>query len=196
MCRKNHVIKNIIVISLATLMISANAINFDAGSTEMVREVKVTGVEKQTKTMNQTVEAVEFEKTVKNASVGETGEGAKTEISLTEEEINLIALVTMAEAEGESEEGKRLVIDTILNRVESEHFPNTVSGVIYQRNQFTSMWNGRVDRCCVQDDICELVREEATSRTNHEVVFFTAGNYGKYGKPMFPVGNHYFCSYE
>ena len=36
---------------------------------------------------------------------------------LTQEEIELIALVTMAEAEGECEYGQRLVIDTILNRV-------------------------------------------------------------------------------
>lgn len=37
---------------------------------------------------------------------------------MAEEDINLIALVTMAEAEGESELGKRLVIDTILNRID------------------------------------------------------------------------------
>ena len=35
----------------------------------------------------------------------------------SEEDIELIALVTMAEAEGEPEEGKRLVIDTILNSI-------------------------------------------------------------------------------
>ena len=40
------------------------------------------------------------------------------EFDLSDEEIRLIALVTMAEAEGEPELGKRLVIDTILNRVD------------------------------------------------------------------------------
>ena len=60
---------------------------------------------------------------------------------LSYEDISLIALVTMAEAEGECEEGKRLVIDTILNRVDSEHFPNNVYDVVYQRNQFSSIWN-------------------------------------------------------
>lgn len=118
------------------------------------------------------------------------------EITLSAEEVNLIALVTMAEAEGECEEGKRLVIDTILNRVDSEHFPNTIYEVIYQPSQFSSMWNGRVDRCEVREDICQLVREEAKVRTNYEVMFFTAGNYGKYGTPMFQVENHYFSSYE
>lgn len=112
----------------------------------------------------------------------------------SDEEIELIALVTMAEAEGESEEGKRLVIDTILNRVDSEQFPDTIHEVIYQPNQFSSMWNGRVDRCYVMEDICQLVREETKQRKNDDVIFFTAGNYGQYGEPLFKVGNHYFST--
>lgn len=116
--------------------------------------------------------------------------------SLSEDDILLIALVTMAEAEGESEEGKRLVIDTILNRVDSPYFPDTVYGVVYQKNQFSSMWNGRVNRCEVKNDICELVIEESISRRNAAVIYFTAGHYGEYGTPMFSIGNHYFASYE
>ena len=115
---------------------------------------------------------------------------------MSEKDIELIALVTIAEAEGESEEGKRLVIDTILNRMDSEHFPDTVTGVVYQKNQFTSMWNGRVNKCQVTDDIYQLVKEEIEVRTNHETIFFTAGEYGNHGKPMFQVGNHYFSSYD
>lgn len=124
-------------------------------------------------------------------------EGSEEAIpKMSREDLELIALVTMAEAEGECEEGKRLVIDTVLNRVDSEYFPNTVYGVIYQPNQFSSMWNGRVDRCEVREDICELVYEELESRTNYDVVFFTAGEYSAYGVPMFQVGNHYFSKYE
>lgn len=111
---------------------------------------------------------------------------------LSEEDIELIALVTMAEAEGECEDGKRLVIDTILNRVDSHSFPDTVYDVIYQSWQFTSMWNGRAERCEVREDICRLVREELEARTNSDVIFFTAGCYSDYGTPMFKVGNHYF----
>lgn len=115
---------------------------------------------------------------------------------LPREDIELIALVTMAEAEGECEEGKRLVIDTILNRLYSEHWPDTVSEVIYQPDQFTSMWNGRVDRCYVSEDICRLVEQELYLQTNTDVVYFTAGAYSDYGEPMFQVGNHYFSSYD
>lgn len=118
-----------------------------------------------------------------------------TTTTITDQEIELIALVTMAEAEGESEEGKRLVIDTILNRVDHERFPDSIEEVIYQPSQFSSMWNGRVDRCYVDEAICELVREEIENRTNDEVMFFTAGRYSKYGEPMFIEGNHYFSRY-
>jgi N-acetylmuramoyl-L-alanine amidase len=93
-------------------------------------------------------------------------------LPLTDEEIDLIALVTMAEAEGESELGKRLVIDVILNRWESKRFPDTIKGVIYARNQFECMTNGRVDRCHVKDDIRELVIEELQSRTQSNIHYF------------------------
>ena len=133
--------------------------------------------------LEETVSAVEIEEYVEDTL-------------LPREDIELIALVTMAEAEGECEEGKRLVIDTILNRVDSIYFPNTVYDVVYQENQFSSMWNGRADKCFVDDNICQLVEEELRSRTNVDTIFFTAGDYGKYGTPMFQVGNHYFSSYE
>ena len=109
-------------------------------------------------------------------------------------DIELLALVTMAEAEGESEYGKRLVIDTILNRVDSGDFPNSISGVIYQSGQFTSMWNGRVDCCYVSDYIVQLVEEEMQCRSNYDVLYFTAGGYSSYGTPLFSEGNHYFSS--
>lgn len=118
------------------------------------------------------------------------------EFPLTTEEIELIALLTMAEAEGESDEGKRLVIDTVLNRVDSElaYFPDTVTEVIYQPDQFTSMWNGRVDKCYVSEEICQLVKEELKNRTNSEVLWFRTKTFSNYGIPMLVEGNHYFSS--
>ena len=116
-------------------------------------------------------------------------------VDMCDEDIDLIALVTMAEAEDEPEYGKRLVIDTILNRIDSKYYPKTASDVIYQRSQFTSMWNGRVDRCEVRSDIRQLVVEEINNRVNSEVIYFTEGYYADYGTPMFIVGGHYFASY-
>ena len=95
-------------------------------------------------------EYIEIQPTLKTVSAVEIEEYVEDTL-LPREDIELIALVTMAEAEGECEEGKRLVIDTILNRVDSVYFPDTVYDVVYQANQFSSMWNGRVDKCFVND---------------------------------------------
>lgn len=111
---------------------------------------------------------------------------------LSEAEIDLLAIITMAEAEGESEYGKRLVIDTILNRVDSDEFPDDIYSVVYQRNQFEPTWNGRMERCYINEDIRQLVIEELANRTNYDVVFFRGGRFSSYGTPMFQEGNHYF----
>lgn len=55
----------------------------------------------------------------------------------------LLAKLAMAEAEGEDTEGKALVILVVLNRVWSDEFPNTISEVIYQEDQFSPVKNGR-----------------------------------------------------
>lgn len=114
---------------------------------------------------------------------------------LTDEEVELIALLTMAEAEGESEYGQRLVIDSVLNRMDSEHFPDTVHDVIYQKNQYSSMTGERVTRCWVKEELCELVRSELKERTDYDVVFFRTKHYHTFGTPLFQVGSHYFSKY-
>ena len=114
----------------------------------------------------------------------------------TQEEIELIALCVMAEAEGECEYGQRLVIDVILNRVDDPHFPDTIYDVIYQKNQFSGMYGDRITRCYVKDELVQLVREELENRMDYDVVFFRTGHYHSYGVPMFQVGAHYFSSYD
>lgn len=109
---------------------------------------------------------------------------------ISDEELELLALVTMAEAEG-----KRLVIDTVLNRVDSPHFPNTITDVIYQKHQFTSMWNGRYKKTYVDDYVRNLVLEELKDRTNSDVIFFRMGRYSDYGTPLFKEDGHYFSAY-
>lgn len=115
---------------------------------------------------------------------------------LSENDRYLLALIAMAEAEGESELGKRLVIDTVLNRVDSCEFPNTIYEVIYQKNQFSSISDGRADKIKdqIDTDIYRLVDDETYIRQNYEVLYFTADHYGQYGSPAFSEGNHYFST--
>ena len=63
-------------------------------------------------------------------------------------EAYLLAKIAMAEAEGESTEGKALVMLVVLNRVLSDDFPDTIGEVIFQHKgdsyQFTTVGSGRI----------------------------------------------------
>lgn len=66
--------------------------------------------------------------------------------NLSENDKLMLAKIVMAEAEGESLDTKIFVLLTILNRVESNEFPNTIKEVIFQNSngvyQFSPMITG------------------------------------------------------
>ena len=57
-------------------------------------------------------------------------------VEVSDAEIELLAKVIMAEAGGESYDGMLAVGTVVMNRVESPDFPDTVKGVLKQKNQF------------------------------------------------------------
>jgi spore germination cell wall hydrolase CwlJ-like protein len=80
-------------------------------------------------------------------------------INLTESEVTMIARLIVGEAEGESFEGKKYIAETILNRMISDKFPNTVEAVIEQPRQYDARWNASLwDRKPGEEDI-RAVRE-------------------------------------
>ena len=107
--------------------------------------------------------------------------------------MDFLALCVMAEAEGESERGKRLVIDAVLNRVAHPDFPDSIIEVISAPNAFTSYSDGRMDRVEPTQEVYRLIIEELMKQTNYDVLWFTAGEWPKYGTRLFQEGNHYFC---
>lgn len=84
------------------------------------------------------VEAVPYEEVVK--VVDETQSSP-----FSGEDEYLLVKIAMAEAEGEDVNGKALVILTVLNRVNSNEFPDTIHDVIYQPDQFSPVGSGRFD---------------------------------------------------
>lgn len=115
------------------------------------------------------------------------------ECGYSDDDIFLIGLVAVGEAEGESELGKRLVIDTILNRVDTDIYPDTAYEVCYQKGQYSCIHNGRCNRCKkkVTQEILDLVKEEIIDRTNSEVLYFNTGGYNC-KHPIMQEGAHYF----
>ena len=73
------------------------------------------------------------------------------------EDSYLLAKIAMAEAEGEDVKGKALVILVVLNRVWTDGFPGTIHDVIYQKNQFSPISNGRFNRVEPDDECYEAL---------------------------------------
>ena len=63
----------------------------------------------------------------------------------TSSDLYLLAKCIYAESRGESYTGQVAVGAVILNRVASSQFPNTISGVIYQRHAFTAVSDGQIN---------------------------------------------------
>lgn len=64
----------------------------------------------------------------------------------SQSEIDILASLVQAEAQGESHLGKVAVAAVVLNRVDSSEFPDTIRGVIYQRGQFSPVSNGSINK--------------------------------------------------
>ena len=62
----------------------------------------------------------------------------------TNSDLYMLAKCIYAEARGESYTGQVAVGAVILNRVASSSFPNTISGVIYQKGAFTAVSDGQI----------------------------------------------------
>ena len=74
-----------------------------------------------------------------------SGEGPLSEADrpYSDEDLDLISRVITHESGNQSLEGKMAVGNVILNRVASSQFPNSVSEVIYQKNQFPGATNAK-----------------------------------------------------
>lgn len=114
--------------------------------------------------------------------------------SITDEEIELLAKLVYEEARGESILGQRAVVEVVLNRVMDNRFPDTIYGVIYQKNpvQFSPAYklNSTVPTD-EQYDVVKMVLEEVKPVLESKVVFFSTTTNGN--TPYEKIGNHYFC---
>ena len=85
----------------------------------------------------------------------------KWKYDLSEEDYQVLLRIVEAEAGGEDIEGRMLVASVVLNRVNSEAFPDTVKEVVFQREngtaQFSPAYSGRYDRVTVSEKTIEAV---------------------------------------
>lgn len=109
-------------------------------------------------------------------------------------ELELLAQLVEAEAGNQNFEGKCLVVDVILNRVESDEFPNTISEVIFQEGQFSVVENGAFDRAAwnMKESDYAAVMCEVELHENKEVLYFNNCKRVSGKGEKFKVGDHWF----
>lgn len=100
-------------------------------------------------------------------------------VTLSQEDYEVLCRIVQAEAGEEEEKGRILVAEVILNRVLSEHFPNSVSEVVFQKAggsaQFSPTIDGRFYTVTVSDATKESVEKALNGEDFSEgALFFSA----------------------
>lgn len=116
-------------------------------------------------------ELLDYEKVSENGQAAETGSSRPVigvsvlekewKYELSEEDYEALLKIVEAEAGSEDETGKLLVANVVLNRVNSDQFPDTVEGVVYQRQggkaQFSPVGNGSIQKIAASEETVRAV---------------------------------------
>ncbi len=129
-----------------------------------------------------------------SSSSSSSGSGSYT----SESDVMLLARVVNGEARGEPYEGQVAVAAVILNRVEDDAFPDTISGVVYQNGAFDAVADGQVN--LTPNDSCIRAARDALNGwdpTGGAIYYYnpkTATNQWIRTRPIIcTIGNHVFC---
>ncbi|MGI5895587.1 MAG: spore cortex-lytic enzyme [Oscillospiraceae bacterium] len=117
----------------------------------------------------------------------------------TENNVYLLARIISAEARGEPYSGQVAVGACVLNRIEHPSFPDTLSGVIYQKGAFTAITDGQFDQP-ISDSAYRAAREALNGNdpSGGAIYYYNpdkTSNQWIRSRPVIKrIGNHLFCS--
>lgn len=125
---------------------------------------------------------------------------------LSEQDYDTLLRIVEAEAGGEDLDGKLLVANVVLNRVNNEKFPDTVTEVVMQREQgvaqFTPTVDGRFQKVTVSEETYEAVEKALYGEDiSQGALYFCARSRADAGRlkwfdqkltRLFSYGNHEF----
>ena len=115
----------------------AEFVEYGAPSTPTPKPTaKPTATPKPTKTPSPTVEPTKQPESNANGGVN-SSDYFSSGGGFSADELLLVAQVVQEESKGSGVEARAAVANVIYNRIASSRFPDSVSGVIFQKNQFT-----------------------------------------------------------
>ena len=89
--------------------------------------------------------------------------------------VDLLARLINGEARGEPYKGQVAVGAVVMNRVKSSEFPDTISGVIYQKGQFSCVTDGQFNKAIDEESTVYKAAQEAingSDPTNGCIFFY------------------------
>ena len=172
------------------------------------KENEVTAQEEQLATIKDNIAALQ-QKLAEEIRLSQEAANAEwrdiSQVTITEEDITMLANLIYCEARGESYEGKLAVASVVINRILSSKYPDTMAGVIYQKSQFapvTSTKNSFVealayDKAANSSGCYEAAREAAAGITTvSNCVYFQTLAYLERVERLhvvrYSIGNHGF----
>ncbi len=135
----------------------------------------------------------------------DTGESAGVSVeaspamSVTSDELYLLACMVYVESGAEPYEGQLAVANVILNRVRDPRFDNTIAGVIYAPGQFPGAHNGVLDNVLASgpSDSCIQAASEALAGVNNIGGYYYFNGYVDTStvSEYLVIGGHTFYNY-
>ena len=125
-----------------------------------------------------------------------------SDIELTQSELELLYTTVYCESGGEELEAQIMVAQTILNRMLSDKYPDTLRGIVYQRNaegkpQFAVInWPDFESRGWSEDAMAAVHYALAHRGYPANMLYFRDSYYHDFGQPYKQVGNMFFSLSE
>ncbi len=177
----------------------------DAQDESSVTEAETAGGEEAgiTQTESETEESAAAEVQTAAEETAAAEEPAREAFTgYSDSDYNVLLRIVQAEAGNCDMEGRVMVANVILNRVEDDAFPNSITKVVYQKHQFSPVANGSIKRCKVTAETVEAVERALSGEdlTDGALYFMNrrasskknASWFDRHLKFLFKHGNHEF----
>ena len=107
---------------------------------------------------NEEIRKIEEERQrIEAERAAEEARRAAAVIAYSDQDYELLTQIVEAEAGSCDIRGRILVANVVINRVNSGRFPNTIHDVVYQKSQFSPVYDGRLFTCRVTQQTVEAV---------------------------------------
>lgn len=128
--------------------------------------------------------------------IQDTIEKAESKVnSFTYEESQLLMHLAQAEAGNQGEDGMWLVMSVVLNRVNDPEWPDNITDVIYEKNQFSPVSDGRLNKVELSIDVHNALARIERGEVAPEIIGFEvkdSNELEKYFRAVFGYRDHVF----